>query len=137
MEITSQVTTKPISTLSAFSCIPSRRTDSKELTYFNSESKAQKIFMYDSLYRQTEGYNNKLPRDDREHANGRGLDIHSEELSRPVPVLSSSEYGRRPPPLIYKPSRQFVRVAHIRTEFFRKNGITQTVEEGYGSVVPV
>ncbi|KAJ8395241.1 hypothetical protein AAFF_G00034430 [Aldrovandia affinis] len=119
------------------SYIPPRRTDPKELTYFNSDSKAQEIFMYDRVNRRSEGYDNKLHRDDRIHSNGRGLDIHTEELSRPIGVLSSSEYGRRPPLLVYQPDRQFVRVAHIRTEFFRKNGITQTVAEGYGSVTPV
>ncbi|KAG5842410.1 cilia- and flagella-associated protein 90 [Anguilla rostrata] len=136
MEI-SQAKTKPTSTLSVFSYIPPRRTDPKELTYFNCDSKAREMFMYDCILRRSEGYDNKLHRDDREHANGRGLEIHGEELSRPIPILSSSEYGRRPPPLIYQPDRQFVRVAHVRSEFFRKNGITQNVAEGYGSVSPV
>lgn len=63
--------------------------------------------------------------------------ILSQELSRPVGVLSSSEYGRRQPPLSYKPGRQFARVAHIRSEFYRKNGISKSAEDGYGSVVPV
>ncbi|XP_030645422.1 uncharacterized protein C5orf49 [Chanos chanos] len=129
--------TKPISTLSAFSFIPPRRTEPKERTYFNSNSKAPETYLYDCIHRRDEGYNNKLHRDDREHAKSRGLDIHAEESSRLVAVLSSSEYGRRMPPPLYKPGRQFVRVARIRSEFYRKNGITQTVEHGYGSVVPV
>ncbi|KAJ8268306.1 hypothetical protein COCON_G00134780 [Conger conger] len=137
MEILSQDETKPASTLSVFSYIPPRRTDPKELTYFNCDSKAQETFMYDCINRRSEGYDNKLHRDDREHAKGRGLEIHREELSRPIAVRSSSEYGRRPPFLMYKPDRQFVRVAHVRSEFFRKNGITQSVAEGYGSVSPV
>ncbi|KAI1901893.1 hypothetical protein AGOR_G00039120 [Albula goreensis] len=137
MEIIPEDKTKPASTLSVFSYIPSRRTDPKELTYFNSDSKAQEIFMYDCIHRRSEGYDEKLHRDDREHAKGRGLDIHREEQSRPIAVLSSSEHGRRPSPLIYKPDRQFVRVAHIHAEFFRKNGITQNLAEGYGSVTPV
>ncbi|XP_034150693.1 uncharacterized protein C5orf49 homolog isoform X2 [Esox lucius] len=98
---------------------------------------AKEVSLYDCIHRRAEGYNNKLHRDDREHAKSRGLDMYSEESSRPTPVLSSSEYGRRQPPLLYKPGRQFVRISHIRAEFFGKNGITHNVEEGYGSVVPV
>ncbi|KAJ8273150.1 hypothetical protein GJAV_G00098080, partial [Gymnothorax javanicus] len=136
MAIFSLAKTKPISTLSVFSYIPSRRTDPNELKYFNCDSKAREIFLYDCIHRRSEGYDNKLHRDDREHANARGLEIHKEELSRPIAVLSSSEYGRHPPLLVYQPDRQFGRVALVRSEFFRKNGITQTIAEGYGSVSP-
>ncbi|CAB1350860.1 unnamed protein product [Coregonus sp. 'balchen'] len=98
MDVLLESKTKPVSTISVYSYIPPRRTEPKERTYYNSDSK---------------------------------------ESSRPAPVLSSSEYGRRLPPLLYTPGRQFARISHIHTEFFRKNGITRNFEEGYGSVVPV
>ncbi|XP_066547098.1 cilia- and flagella-associated protein 90 [Amia ocellicauda] len=136
METMLKTTTAPLSSLSAFSHIPPRRTDPKELTYCNTAPKGREILTYDCLFRRDEGYNEKLHRDDREHAKSRGLDVHTEERSRPVPILSSSEYGRRFPLEIYKPGRQFVRVGIIRSEFCRKNGIQRSVEEGYGSVSP-
>ncbi|KAI2652697.1 hypothetical protein H4Q32_005968 [Labeo rohita] len=92
--------------------------------------------LYDCLHQSTEDYDNKLHRDDRKHAKSRGLDIFSEESSRPAPVLSSSVYGRFSPPQ-YDSGRSFARVAHIRSDFYNKNGITWSVEEGYGSVAPV
>ncbi|XP_028820382.1 uncharacterized protein C5orf49 [Denticeps clupeoides] len=136
MDAPSQAKSQPLSTQSVFSFIPPRRVQDEQKTYFNCYSKDREIIEYDRTYNRPEGFDNKLHRDDREHAKGRGLDIHTEEISRPVAVLSSSEYGRRLPPLIDMPRRQFARVSHIRTEFFRKNGITQTVEEGYGTVIP-
>ncbi|MBN3290180.1 DYH5 protein, partial [Polypterus senegalus] len=86
--------------------------------------------------KKSEGYNEKLHRDDREHAKSRGLDVHSEEMSRPVPVLSSSDYGRHQAYALDKTDRQHVRVGLVRSEFYRKNGIYHSVEEGYGSVFP-
>ncbi|XP_067087873.1 cilia- and flagella-associated protein 90 [Osmerus mordax] len=137
MDVFQEAKTKPISIVSVYSYIPSRRAESKETTYFNCESKTQEITAYDCLYRRAEGYDNKLHRDDRQHFKGRGLDFYSEESTRPAPVRSSSEYGRRLPPSLYKPCRQYARGELIRAEFFRKNGISRSVEEGYGSVVPV
>ncbi|XP_076158005.1 cilia- and flagella-associated protein 90 [Alosa pseudoharengus] len=99
MDLLSQAETKPLSTLSVFSFIPSRRSEPKEMTYFNFTN----------------------PR----------------ESTRPLPVLSSSEYGRRLPPPSNQSGRQFAQVNIIQAEFFRKNGITRSVEEGYGPVVPV
>lgn len=60
-----------------------------------------------------------------------------QEVSRPVPVLSSSAYGRRPADELYRPGRQHSRVGHIQSEFFMKNGIVWNVAEGYGSVGPI
>ncbi|KAI4890549.1 hypothetical protein NFI96_019243 [Prochilodus magdalenae] len=137
MDVLSQARSKPLSTLSVFSYIPPRRDDPKERRYFNCIPKPVEVYLYDRIHHRAEGYDNKLHRDDREHAKRRGLDIFREESSRPIAVLSSSEYGRRLPPLLYKPGRQFVRVTRIRSEFYRKNGIVKTLEEGYGSVVPV
>ncbi|RXM31486.1 hypothetical protein EOD39_6927 [Acipenser ruthenus] len=89
--------TLPVSSLSAFSYIPPKRSDPKELTYFNSKTK---------------------------------------EISRPVPVLSSSEYGRHLSNAVDKPGRKCVRVGLVRSEFYRRNGFGHSVEEGYGSVTP-
>ncbi|XP_051727694.1 uncharacterized protein C5orf49 [Ctenopharyngodon idella] len=136
MDALSEAKSKPLSTLSVFSFIPPRRTEPKEMRYFNCSPKAPERSLYDCLHQSTEGYDNKLHRDDREHAKSRGLDIYSEESSRPTPVLSSSVYGQYSP-LQYNSGRSFARVAHIRSDFYSKNGITWTVEEGYGSVTPV
>ncbi|XP_026989669.1 uncharacterized protein C5orf49 homolog [Tachysurus fulvidraco] len=137
MEELIKADSEPPSTLSVFSFIPPRRNEPKERRYFNTIPKAPERHLYDCIYRRAEGYNMKLHRDDREHANRHGLDIYTEECSRPVPVLSSSEYGRRPPLPLDNLNRQFARVAHIRSEFYRKNGISKSVEEGYGSVFPI
>jgi len=49
--------------------------------------------------------------------------VFSQEMARPVAVLSSSEYGRR----INKPIEQLIRdharVNRMQAEFYRKNGI--------------
>ncbi|KAM4630790.1 cilia- and flagella-associated protein 90 [Polymixia lowei] len=137
MDVSLEAQTKRISTLSVYSYIPPRRKEPKEMSYFNNASKAPEIFMYDRFFHQAEGYDNKLHRDDRKHSKSRGLDIYKEERSRDIPVQSSSEYGQRPAPALYQSGRQYVRVARMKTEFFRKNGITRNVAEGYGSVVPV
>ncbi|XP_051527490.1 uncharacterized protein C5orf49 [Myxocyprinus asiaticus] len=136
MDVLSQAKSRPLSTLSVFSYIPPRRTDLQEMRYFNTIPKAPERSLYDCLHQSTEGYDNKLHRDDREHAKARGLDIFNEESSRPAPVLSSSVYGRFSLPLNHS-GRNFGRVAHIHSDFYCKNGITWTVEEGYGSVTPV
>ncbi|XP_056597954.1 cilia- and flagella-associated protein 90 isoform X1 [Triplophysa dalaica] len=127
---------RPLSTLSVFSFIPPRRTETKEMRYLNNTPKASEMSLYDCINQTTEGYDNKLHRDDRTHAKARGLDIFSEESSRPVPVLSSSVYGRFTPSQ-HDLGKTFGRVAHIRSDFYSKNGITWTVEEGFGSVTPV
>ncbi|XP_056110438.1 cilia- and flagella-associated protein 90 [Rhinichthys klamathensis goyatoka] len=136
MDVLSEAKSKPLSSLSVFSFIPARRTEPKEMRYFNCSPRAPERSLYDCLHQSTEGYDNKLHRDDREHAKSRGLDIFSEESSRPAPVLSSSEYGQYSP-LQSDSGGSFARVAHIRSDFYSKNGITWTVEEGYGSVTPV
>ncbi|XP_067282669.1 cilia- and flagella-associated protein 90 [Pseudorasbora parva] len=136
MDVFSEAKSKPLSTLSVFSFIPPRRTEPKEMRYFNCSPKAAERSLYDCLHQSNEGYDNKLHRDDRKHAKSRGLDTFSEESSRPTPVLSSSVYGQYTP-LQYDSGRSFARVSHIRSDFYIKNGITWTVEEGYGSVTPV
>ncbi|XP_029370755.1 uncharacterized protein C5orf49 homolog [Echeneis naucrates] len=137
MDVSLQAQSKPLSTLSAFSYIPPRRKEPKERTYFNRDSKAPEVSMYDRVHHQAEGYDEILHRDDRKHHKGRGLNINEEEKSRAVPVLSSSEYGNRPVPVLYETGRQHARVACIKAEFFMKNGIIWNVAQGYGSVAPL
>ncbi|TRY60225.1 hypothetical protein DNTS_026374 [Danionella cerebrum] len=121
MDVLTEAKSNPVSTLSVFSFIPPRRTEPKESRYFNCITK---------------GYDMKLHRDDREHSKARGLDFYTEESSRPVPVLSSSVYGRFSAP-VHHPERSFARVGQVRSDFYSKNGVTWTVEEGYGSVTPI
>ncbi|KAF3707680.1 putative protein C5orf49 [Channa argus] len=136
MDVSLEANTKPLSTLSAFSYIPPRRKETKETSYFNKESKDSEGSTYDQVYHQTKGYDMRLHRDDRQHYKGRGLNVNEEEKSRNVPVLSSSEYGHRPVPILYQTGRQFARVACMQAEFYMKNGIIWNVAEGYGSVAP-
>ncbi|CAN9503778.1 unnamed protein product [Ophioblennius macclurei] len=136
MDVDQEAQKKPLSTLSAFSYIPPCRNDPKEASYFGKESKAADVSTYDQLFNQAEGYDMRLHRDDRRHCKGRGLHVNQEERSRVVPVLSSSVYGHRLGPALYQTGRQHVRVACIKAEFFKKNGIVWNVAEGYGSVTP-
>nr|XP_055075425.1 uncharacterized protein CFAP90 [Misgurnus anguillicaudatus] len=131
MDVSAEAKSRPLCTLSVFSFIPARRTEPKEMRYFNTISKTSDISTDDHECPNTEGYDNKLHRDDRKHAKGRNLDIFSEESSRPVPVLSSSVYGRFSSPH-HDPGKRSPRVSHIRSDFYSKNGIT--MEGGYGSV---
>uniref|UniRef100_A0A8D3BGD8 Cilia and flagella associated protein 90 n=1 Tax=Scophthalmus maximus TaxID=52904 RepID=A0A8D3BGD8_SCOMX len=132
MDVALQAQTNPLATLSVFSYIPPRRKEPKHMSYFN----VPEVTMYDQVHHQAEGYDMKLHRDDRKHCKGRGLDINKEEKSRAVPVLSSSEYGHRPVPLLCETTRRNARVACIKAEFFMKNGISWNVADGYGSVAP-
>uniref|UniRef100_A0A3Q2X5F9 Cilia and flagella associated protein 90 n=1 Tax=Haplochromis burtoni TaxID=8153 RepID=A0A3Q2X5F9_HAPBU len=135
MDVSLEAKTKPLATLSAFSYVTPRRNEPKQMSYFNNE--VSDVSMYDRLHNHVEGFDMWLPRDDRKHWKGRGLDINKEfqERSRTVPVLSSSEYGRRPAPTLFT-ERQYARVACIKSEIYMKNGILWSVEEGYGSVRP-
>ncbi|XP_052229272.1 uncharacterized protein C5orf49 homolog isoform X2 [Dreissena polymorpha] len=81
---------------------------------------------YDRLFRKDFDYNNKLHRDDREHAKSRGLVVNAEEKEKEVPTLSSSEYGHRLQLFKDHPDRKHVRIAHVKTEFYRRNGIEGT-----------
>ncbi|CAG5892236.1 unnamed protein product [Menidia menidia] len=72
--------TKRPATLSAFSYVPPRRTEPKELSYFNRESQAPEVSTYDQIFNQEQGFDVRLRRDDRKHWRGRGLNINQEEL---------------------------------------------------------
>ncbi|KAM8883285.1 cilia- and flagella-associated protein 90 [Synchiropus picturatus] len=129
MDVSAEGQTRPLSTLSAFSYIPPRRREPKELSYFQSEPKAPEVSMYNQLFHQPLGYDENIPRDDRKHFKGRGLDIHKEEMSRSLPVRTSSEYGRRPALPSYQPDRQHARVDRVQADFFMKNGIPWTLPQ--------
>jgi len=111
--------------LSAFSYVPTERTDPKERVYFNSDKQERySTSTYDRLFHQDYGYNNKLHRDDREHAKSRGLVVNVEEKTKRVPTLSSSVYGHRvDPPELDPPDRKHVRIALVQSEFYRRTGI--------------
>ncbi|XP_074918052.1 cilia- and flagella-associated protein 90 isoform X2 [Chelonoidis abingdonii] len=70
----------PLSALSAFSYIPPGRRDPPEHSYFHQEFKTGIVSTYDSIFKRPMGYNEKLHRCDREHANSRGLNINDESL---------------------------------------------------------
>ncbi|XP_048378264.1 cilia- and flagella-associated protein 90 [Stegostoma tigrinum] len=126
-EISKRITkSMPPSALSGFSFIPERR-DQNELTYFGNQKKEVSVLLYDQVFKVHEGYNNKIHRDDREHSNNQGLNVNAEERARIVPVLSSSIYGKRP--ALESTNRSFVRIARVQTEFYRRNGITNYLEE--------
>ncbi|XP_075684641.1 cilia- and flagella-associated protein 90 [Rhinoderma darwinii] len=125
-----------ISSLSAFSHVPVDRKIPKHLSYFSQQSKEEYISAYDSIYKRSPNYNEKLHRDDRKYANHNGLDLYTEEAARPVPVLSSSEYGRHLQRHVDNVNREHVRIGLVHLDFYRKNGISKSLEEGYGSVVP-
>ncbi|KAM5158258.1 cilia- and flagella-associated protein 90 [Mantella aurantiaca] len=125
-----------LSSLSAFSHIPSERKNPKTLSYFYQNNKEDYIPAYDSIFKRSEFYDEKLHRDDRAHAKHKGLDLHNEEISRLVPVLSSSEYGRHLHLNVDKVNREHVRVGVVRLEFYRKSGMSKSLEEDYGCVTP-
>uniref|UniRef100_A0A8C8BEE4 Chromosome 5 open reading frame 49 n=1 Tax=Otus sunia TaxID=257818 RepID=A0A8C8BEE4_9STRI len=114
----------PVSALSAFSLIPTRREGPPELSYFHREAKTGDVSTYEAIFKRPEGYDKNLHRCDREHAKSRGLNINEEEMARPVAVLSSSEYGRRINKPIEQPIRDHARINHVQAEFYRKNGIS-------------
>ncbi|KAM6899574.1 cilia- and flagella-associated protein 90 [Xenentodon cancila] len=137
MDFFQEALTKPLSTFSAYSYVPPRRNEPKEMSYFNKDSKVSDVSTYDHVFHQAEGFDTRLPRDDRKHWRGRGLDINQEERSRVVPVLSSSEYGHRSSAALYQTHREHAHVARIKADFYMKNGILWSLAEGYGSVVPI
>ncbi|KAG8516136.1 putative protein C5orf49, partial [Galemys pyrenaicus] len=128
--------TLPISAQSAFSYIPPRRLDPKEHSYFYRPGQTGIISLYDCVFQKNPGYNQKLHRDDREHAKSLGLNVNKEEQERPVGVLSSSVYGRRihqPVESLYRDHR---RANHLSSDFYRKNDIHCIKGPGFGYISP-
>ena len=125
----------PLSAQSAFSAIPTSRNEPRQLTYFNNSKVGRSGSTYDRLFRFENAYNNKVHRDDREHAKSRGLKVHEEEFNKPVPALLSTAYGQRLAHAVDHPDRAHVRIIKTR-EFLRNNGICHSTVAGFGSVVP-
>uniref|UniRef100_A0A8C8RZG4 Chromosome 5 open reading frame 49 n=1 Tax=Pelusios castaneus TaxID=367368 RepID=A0A8C8RZG4_9SAUR len=126
----------PLSALSAFSYIPPGRRDPPQHSYFHQAFKTGIVSTYDSIFKRPKGYNEKLHRCDREHANSRGLNINDEEVARPIAVLSSSEYGRHINQPVEQSIRDYARINRVQAEFYRKNGITCLLEEPSQSLEP-
>ncbi|XP_053452649.1 uncharacterized protein CFAP90 isoform X2 [Nycticebus coucang] len=72
----------PISAQSAFSYIPPRRLDPKEHSYYYRQGKTGVISLYDCVFKRKLDYNQKLHRDDREHAKSLGLHVNEENWQR-------------------------------------------------------
>ncbi|XP_059169740.1 cilia- and flagella-associated protein 90-like [Physella acuta] len=111
--------------LSAFSHIPANHMNiPRERNYFNSTGKDHYPgSRYDRLFHKDNGYNNKLHRDDRDHTKSRGLRVNDEEIQKEVPTLSSSIYGKKLNLHVDKPDRKHVRIGHVKSEFYRRNGV--------------
>ncbi|XP_030188588.1 uncharacterized protein C5orf49 homolog isoform X1 [Lynx canadensis] len=126
----------PLSALSAFSYVPPRRLDPKEHSYYYRLGKTGIISLYDCIFDKSPGYNQKLHRDDREHAKSLGLHVNEEERQRPVAVLTSSVYGRRIHQPVEPLNRDHGRANLVKADFYRKNDIPGIKSPGFGHVSP-
>ncbi|XP_039405728.1 uncharacterized protein C5orf49 homolog [Corvus cornix cornix] len=107
-----------LSSFSAFSFVPPKREGPPELSYFSRPRKTGDFFTYDAVFGITEGYDQYLPCCDRKHAKGRGLKIHEEEMARPVPVVTSSQYGKRVNKPLDPATREHVRVYSLHAAIY-------------------
>ncbi|XP_007563780.1 uncharacterized protein C5orf49 [Poecilia latipinna] len=137
MDASSEDQTKEEAKPSILSLISPQRKEPKEMCYFNSKAKITEVSMFDRMYRNIEDFETKKQYHTKKHSRERGLDINEEEKSRPVALLSSSEYGRRFNSTINRTAKRHPRVALIKSDFYRKSGIIWSMAEGYGSVVPL
>nr|XP_028704917.1 uncharacterized protein C5orf49 homolog isoform X1 [Macaca mulatta] len=94
------------------------------------------ISLYDCVFKRRLDYDQKLHRDDREHAKSLGLHVNEEEQERPVGVLTSSVYGKRIRQPIEPLNRDFGRVNHVQADFYRKNDIPSLKAPGFGHMAP-
>ena len=104
----------------------------QDLTYYDNHKVHKDVPIYDQYFDRTEGYNQKLHRDDR--ASRTGLNALIEEKNKPVPLLSSNAYGFRP--IIETPSRNHVRVQCIQKGFFRSRGANLPLHTDQEKVSP-
>ncbi|KAB1281172.1 Uncharacterized protein Cadr_000003924 [Camelus dromedarius] len=94
------------------------------------------ISLYDCIFKRNPGYNQKLHRDDREHAKSLGLHVNEEERERPVGVLTSSDYGKRIHQPVEPLNRDHRRASHVKADFYRKNDIPSIKAPGFGHISP-
>ncbi|KXJ13452.1 uncharacterized protein C5orf49 isoform X2 [Exaiptasia diaphana] len=94
----------------------------QDTSYFKAKTLHDRPSTYDRINRVVLGYDQKLHRDDREHAKSRGLRVNSEESVLPVPSLSSSVYGHPNRKPLEFPDRKHVRVELCKKDFLRLNG---------------
>lgn len=126
--------------LSAFSFVPpSRKHETTQRSIYNYKANQQaQLTNYDQLYKLKYDFDNKIHRDDRQHAKLYGLDVEKEELTKVMPSKSSSEYGKRvingphndnqasigKYVIHYDPQdRKHARIATVKSEFYNRNGI--------------
>ncbi|CAF0878237.1 unnamed protein product [Didymodactylos carnosus] len=112
--------------LSANSFVPpTRYQQGKERNYFNYQKQINPTSTYDQIFQIKYDFNPKAHRDDRQHSKFIGLKQWQEENEKVFPTRSSSEYGRRITQTIDKNDRKHVRIAHVKNEFYRPNGVDQ------------
>ena len=85
------------------------------------------------LFHVQEGYCSKLKRDDLKHTIG--LDVHSEEVAKAVPVLSNSVYGHPVLDPLETPDRKYVRVATVNKEFYCSCGANVTSQWTWSTLI--
>ncbi len=88
------------------------------INYFDNQKTYTLMSTYDRTFHIKEGYCMKLKRDDMEHT--QRLNVHAEEVNKDVPIVTSSEYGHRPP--LEHPHRKHVRIGLVQREFYRSCG---------------
>lgn len=57
-------------------------------------------------------------------------------MTRPVAVLSSSEYGKRINKPLEQPVKTHARINHVKADFYRRNGIICLTERPCPSLDP-
>ncbi|XP_066910868.1 cilia- and flagella-associated protein 90-like [Clytia hemisphaerica] len=103
---------------------PSIPSDEKQsTTYFDITTKHNSTSAYDRVHHMTEGYNQKLHRDDRLHAKQHGLSLHKEESQRRVPVTSNAQYGAPNRLLLESHSKEHGHIEICKQDFNRRCGI--------------
>lgn len=96
--------------------------------YFDVTTKHHRVSTYDRVNHVTEGYNQKLHRDDRQHSKQHGLSLHQEEAQRRVPVTSNAQYGAPNRLLLERHTKKFGHVEICREDFNRRCGINMSEE---------
>ncbi|XP_054911896.1 uncharacterized protein CFAP90 [Poeciliopsis prolifica] len=137
MDASPKTQTRALVRPAIFNLICPQRKEPKELCYFNTKSKVPEVPLFDRMYRSIGEFDMRERFHTQKKLIRKGLEINEEERSRPVALLSSSEYGRRFYSTINRTAKRHPRVALIESDFYRKSGIIWSMAEGYGSVVPL